>query len=241
MKKYLLIVLVSCLLLMNAAIAKTDTIVPQQLTAQDTGNYIIMNNTSEKVFSNVIPRIKINTNHIYSTFDKNLIVLKNDKYKNPNYNYVKYKYAELVYAKHSKDLLEIRVEKLHNPRSYAVYDYPTGRLKYFQIYDEALRDFTKFTPYGSLYNPRIYLTNLSMRVTRRLNVVVSDTLPSPVKIYIDVDKDGELLDARIEQSSGDETIDKEILETVKISAPFDKFPRNFPSHLEMILEFGAKK
>lgn len=236
MKKYLLSILCG-LLLAGTSVLAEGSIIPYQLTKQDSGGYHFVNLASEKVFKNLIPRIKINTNTISDTYNDTLIPNKQNKYKNSNYYYVPYRYAELLYDKKTGDLVEVSVEKLSNPKSDAIYDYPTGRLKYVQVYDGATRQFIKYMPYGSLYTPRAYMSDISLRLTRRLNKNLTEKPQSPVNIYLNIDSNGTLISSKISQSSGNDAIDKEILDIVKETAPFNKFTQNFPQHLEMILEY----
>lgn len=236
MKKYLFLLIVTGILSSLPVLAK-DSIIPYQLTEKDSGGYHFVNMASEKMFENLIPRVKIDTKRIYDTYNKNLVPEHYNKYQDPNYNYVKYRYAELMYNKNTKDLVEIRVEKLTNPKSYSVYDYPTGRLKYIQIYDGASGEFVKFLPYGSLYNQKAYMSNLSLILTRRLNKNITTKPEKPVKIYIKINKNGELLTCKIQDSSDYLEIDDEIIKIITETAPFDKFPSYFPENIEMILDY----
>lgn len=239
MKKYLL--LIACGLLLSApTVNAQDTIIPYQLTEQDSGGYHFVNLASEKMFKNLIPRIRIDTRKISDTYNETLIPNKHNKYKNPNYYYVQYRYAELMYDKKTGDLVEVCVEKMSNPKSDAIYDYPTGRLKYIQVFDGASNSFVKYMPYGSLYTDRAYMSNISLRLTRRLNKNLTTKPETQVKIYLDINSDGKLIKSALQQSSGNEEIDKEILDIVKGTAPFDKFPQKFPQHLEMLIEYGNK-
>lgn len=236
MKKILLTALCGILLGASQVNAK-DFIVPYQLTEQDSGGYHFVNLASEKMFKNLIPRIRIDTRKISDTYNENLIPNKQNKYQNPNYYYVQYRYAELLYNKKTNDLTAVSVEKLSNPKSDAIYDYPSGRLKYIQIYDGASNDFVQFMPYGSLYTDRAYMSDISLQLTRRLNKNLSAKPETPVKIYLDINSDGEIVKCELQHASGKENIDNEILDIIKDTAPFDKFPPKFPKHLEMLLEY----
>ena len=72
MKKILLTALCGILLGASQVNAK-DFIVPYQLTEQDSGGYHFVNLASEKVFKNLIPRIRIDTRKISDTYNENLI------------------------------------------------------------------------------------------------------------------------------------------------------------------------
>ena len=81
MKKYLL--LIACGLLLSApTVNAQDTIIPYQLTEQDSGGYHFVNLASEKMFKNLIPRIRIDTRKISDTYNETLIPNKHNKYKN---------------------------------------------------------------------------------------------------------------------------------------------------------------
>lgn len=236
MKKLVLIAL-SGLLLSGACAYSKDFIVPYQLKEQDSGGYHFVNLASEKVFKNLIPRIRIDTRKISDTYNKNLVPNKQTKYRNPNYHYVQYEYAELMYNKKTGTLESVSVEKLRTPKSDAIYDYPTGRLKYIQVYDGAANEFVKFMPFGSLYTPKAYMADISLKLIRTLNKNLSTKPENPVGLYLDISSDGEIIKSGFRQASGNEEIDKEILKIVNETAPFDKFPTKFPKHLEMIIEY----
>lgn len=223
-------------ILTNIALAEQKTIVPEMLSKKNSKAYKIINNSSIRLFKNI--ETSIDTS-IYPQEYNNFILMKSTETQSPKFYYVKCNKAELLFDKETKKLKLISFENFDYPKSWIVYDYPSGNLKEIEIWLAKTQTYV-FTPNGKFVNFNPYLKLVEKKVKSYCNLPNKARFANTyLTINLTINRDGNLKNYKIIKSSNSKEFDDSIIRAVINASPFSSFPDSFPDEeLEIMLTFG---
>lgn len=129
--KHLITIFSILLLLNNIGFAEQKTIYPDILTRKESIDYVIINDLSTKIFSTIQTNIDVS---IYPNKYYNFKLMDPTETQNKKFYYVKNGNAELLFDKKTKKLVIISFKYSDNPKSWIVYNYPSGALRAVEIW-----------------------------------------------------------------------------------------------------------
>jgi hypothetical protein len=218
--KYLITIFSLFILFTNIAFAEQITIVPELLTAKESKEYKEINTLTKQLFTNI--ETSIDTSK-YPTVYNNFPLMKNAEAQNPDLYYVKSDKAELLFYKKTKQLKKIKFQKSETPEGWLIY-YPNGNLQSINII-RSKNEVYFFTPTGKFMNTDAYIKAVNKQVKANWEFD-SQTIytPSPIKVVLKINKNGELKKCKVKQGSGIKEIDDSVANAISKAIPFKPFP-----------------
>lgn len=129
--KYFIIFFSFFFILSNSVFAEQKKIIPDMITIKESDSYLIINDLSTKIFNNIKTNIDIS---IYPDKYNNFELMVPTETQNKNLYYVQNGDAELMFDKKTKRLAVISFKYSNNPKSWIVYNYPSGTLRTVEIW-----------------------------------------------------------------------------------------------------------
>lgn len=129
--KYLIIFFSFFFILSNNVFAEQKRITPDMLTIKESDSYLIVNDLSTKIFHNIEMNIDVNA---YPNKYNNFALMVPTETQNKKFYYVQNSNAELIFNRKTKNLTTISFKYSSNPKSWIVYNYPSGTLRTIEIW-----------------------------------------------------------------------------------------------------------
>lgn len=216
---------------------------PDVLNANQTLNFMDVNETSELIFGHI--KTQINTKK-YPKYFLNYALVRDDGTQSKAYHYVKYGNSELIYTIDTNELKYISFRRPELQKNRILYEYPSGKLYAVQIFSNTCESFM-YSPEGRYVDYSLYVRDVQKKVknswkvperkkTEELAKGQKDLL---VQTALFLNKDGSVKKILTLKSSKIKDLDENANEAIKNATPFKPFPENFfNEELIIILNFN---
>lgn len=217
MKKLLLIL---AILFLSSAFTTADALTPQKLTKKQSVDYRIVNSATAKTFNNIAPKIDVSK---YPSYYRNFKLMIPEKTQSPRFYYVKMGQAELLYDKNTKALKYVTFRKPFMPRTWVVYNYPSGNLRQVDVwlYMDEIYSFNSDGVYMDydVYSNGIYNAIVSNWNTTVNGKKVKKAKPAP-ELLLTIDYKGNIQQCKALRQSKSDEYNNTLYEAVWKSSPF---------------------
>ena len=216
---------------------------PEFLQPSQSKSYKDINETLAVIFSKIKPVVRTAK---YPKYYNDFTLVKDDGTQNKAYYYVKYIGAELIYNAETNELKFISFRRPELQKCRILYAYPSGNLYGVQVFVSdkesyvfgADGKYVDYAPYVKEVREKVY-KSWKMPSRKQIETLAKEQKDLLVQVAVTVNCDGTVKSARVLKSSKIKELDNNALETVKIAAPYKKFPDNFfNEELVIILNFN---
>lgn len=236
------VILFLSFIMLTVNVACAATISPQILTHKESRDYKKINSASVQAFQDVLPKIETTA---YSPIYKNYRVMMPERTQSSKFYYVKSGPAELLYDRETKALKYVTFRKPFLPRTWVVYNYPSGNLRQVDVW-LYLNEVYSFNSDGDYINYKAFKKAVDETVKANLNIAKKDRLKYTAKgqnrpgvvVLLTIDHSGVIQQCKALQQSKSEAYNNSIYEAIWKSSPFSKIPYPFTtSTMDVELEF----
>lgn len=235
------LILTLSIIMLSTTAAFANSVVPQKLTLKESRNPVTVNRTAEQIFKTVNDSIDVSK---YPPVYKNFRLMYKENTQQPGYYYVKSGDAELMYEKDTNALKYVTFRTSGTPRSWIVYNYPSGKLRQVDIW-VYLGEVYSFNSDGVFIDYPKYVDGIEKAVkanwklskAKRAKLAVSGKSKPGVQVVLTINYQGTLEQCKAFKQSKSDEFNNSIYDAVWKSSPF-KVPYPFTTRaVDVKLDF----
>lgn len=235
------IILILSILVMTMGTAFAENAVPQKLTSSQSRDYKVVNKVSAEIFKNLNETIDVSK---FPPVYKNFRVMPSEKTQFAKYYYVKYSDAELMYDKETKALKYVSFRTKSAPRSWIMYNYPSGKLRQVDVW-VYLGEIYSFNSDGAYIDYDKYVKEIEKEVkanwkfptTQKMKLGAKGQTRSGVEVVLTINYAGTLEQCKAFKQTKSDVYNNSIYDAIWKSSPF-KAPYTFTTRtIDVKLDF----